>query len=285
MFTLQYPSHKIWNALSRLNFAYLSGNFSICNLIVNIVNNTTKSTKFPGTSKNVTVFCAVYWQSILHKLDNCLIDEYNANLSSKEKFSILRQHNINETVVPHLSMNSLRNRFDSLTGQITGNVDILMVSVTKLDESFPIDQFTIEDFGALCKVDRNANGAGIILFVWEDIPTKLLSVENSPTEAFFIEINLPKKKWLLSCFYNPNKKTQRITLKLWIKAWLYIHLVFFVLFCFAFYPGYFFTNIHVSQDCRKRGREFVKLLTTTSTRFADTQTLAGWLLWRAHLCI
>ena len=240
MFTLQYPSHKIWNALSRLNFAYLSGNFSICNLIVNIVNNTTKSTKFPGTSKNVTVFCAVYWQSVLHKLDNCLIDEYNANLSSKEKFSILRQHNINETVVPHLSMNSLRNRFDSLTGQITGNVDILMVSVTKLDESFPIDQFTIEDFGALCKVDRNANGAGIILFVWEDIPTKLLSVENSPTEAFFIEINLPKKKWLLSCFYNPNRKNTEDYLETLNKSLALYSLSFFCFVLFCFLSGLFF---------------------------------------------
>ena len=45
-----------------------------------------------------------------------------------------------------------------------------------------------------------------MLFVREYIPSKLLSVENSPTEAFFIEINLRKKKWLLSCSYNPSRE-------------------------------------------------------------------------------
>ena len=48
-----------------------------------------------------------------------------------------------------------------------------------------------------------------LFFVREDIPSKLLSVENSPTEAFFVEINLRKKKWLLSCAYNPNRENRK----------------------------------------------------------------------------
>ena len=31
-------------------------------------------------------------------------------------------------------------------------------------------------------------------------------VKNSPTEAFFVEMNLRKEKWLLSCSYNPNRE-------------------------------------------------------------------------------
>ena len=106
----------------------------------------------------------------------------------------------------HLSINFLRNKSDSLIGQITGNIDILMVSETKLDESFPIGQFIIEGFGVPYRVDQNTNGRGIMVFVREGNPSKLLSVENSPTEAFFVEINLGKKKWLLSCSYNPNRE-------------------------------------------------------------------------------
>ena len=64
---------------------------------------------------------------------------------------------------------------------------------------FLIDQFTVEGFGLTYKVDRKANGGGIILFARENIPSKLFSIENSPAEAFFIEINLRKNKWLLSC--------------------------------------------------------------------------------------
>ena len=35
-----------------------------------------------------------HWQSTLHSPNNCLIDECNANLSSKEKLSIIRKRNI-----------------------------------------------------------------------------------------------------------------------------------------------------------------------------------------------
>ena len=45
-----------------------------------------------------------------------------------------------------------------------------------------------------------------MLFVRENVPSKLLSVEYSPTEAFFVEIDLRKKKWFLSCSYNPNRE-------------------------------------------------------------------------------
>ena len=56
-------------------------------------------------------------------------------------------------------------------------------------------------------VDRNGNGGTIMLFVREDILSKLLSVENSPTAAFFVERNLRKKMWLLSYSYNHIEKT------------------------------------------------------------------------------
>ena len=44
-----------------------------------------------------------------------------------------------------------------------------------------------------------------MLFVWEDMPTKLIGSEKPSIEAFFVEMNLRKQKWLISCSYNPNK--------------------------------------------------------------------------------
>ena len=82
-----------------------------------------------------------------------------------------------------------------------------MVSKTNLHESFPICQFVIEDFGVPYRVDQNVNGREIMLFAREDIPSKLVSVANSPTEALFVRINLRKKKWLLSSSYNLIEKT------------------------------------------------------------------------------
>ena len=60
--------------------------------------------------------------------------------------------------------------------------------------------------GVPYRVDRNGYGGGIMLFLREDISSKLLSVENSPTDTFFKEINIRKRKWLFSCSYNLNRE-------------------------------------------------------------------------------
>ena len=41
-----------------------------------------------------------------------------------------------------------------------------------------------------------------MLFVREDIPAKLKLAE-SLIEAFYVEVTLTKKKWLITCSYNP----------------------------------------------------------------------------------
>ena len=79
-----------------------------------------------------------------------------------------------------------------------------MVSRTKLDDSFPEAQFLIEGFHSPFRFDRNINGGGIMLYVREDIPIKLLSHDFPVVESFFVEINQHKKKWLVNCSYNPH---------------------------------------------------------------------------------
>ena len=50
-----------------------------------------------------------------------------------------------------------------------------------------------------------------------------------------------------------------------------LHVPFKQIFFFFFFLFEFsFTTIHELQDCRGRGRAFLSLLTTTSTRFTDT---------------
>ena len=105
----------------------------------------------------------------------------------------------------HLNINSLRNKYDLPTDLIKGNVDVLVISETKLDDSFPAGQFKILGFILPFRLDRNQNGGGIIVLVREDIPVKYLSSEDKPIEAFFFELNFRKKKWLVCCSYNPNR--------------------------------------------------------------------------------
>ena len=68
-----------------------------------------------------------------------------------------------------------------------------MVSETKIDSSFPSAQFHLEGYTTPHRLDRNANGGGILLYIREDIPSKLLNTDLS-IEGFFVEIRLRKKK-------------------------------------------------------------------------------------------
>ena len=118
----------------------------------------------------------------------------------------LRLKNFNKLIIVHLNINSLRNKFEFLISLTKDNIDILMISETKLDQSFPTNQFMMNGFGAPFRLDRNDKGSGIILYIREDIPSRLVSTESSQVEGFFVEINLRnKKKWLLCCCCNPKK--------------------------------------------------------------------------------
>ena len=44
-----------------------------------------------------------------------------------------------------------------------------------------------------------------MLFVREDIPSNLLTIEEKPIESFYVELNLRNSKWLVNCSYKPHK--------------------------------------------------------------------------------
>ena len=90
-----------------------------------------------------------------------------------------------------------------MSSQITKYVD---TSETKLDDSFPTGQLSLNGYSKPCRLDRSSNGGGILLYVRDDIPSRLLTdykIKDN-LELFFVEVNIRKKKWLLSCSYNPH---------------------------------------------------------------------------------
>ena len=62
---------------------------------------------------------------------------------SKYKFVLknLRLKNKNKIIIGHININSLRNKFESLTEMFPDKVDLLMIFETKLNSSFPNAQF------------------------------------------------------------------------------------------------------------------------------------------------
>ena len=67
------------------------------------------------------------------------IQEYEKNINVTLKR--LRHFHLNNVIFSDLNINSSRNNFGDLDKVIDGNVDILCIAETKLDEPFPNNQF------------------------------------------------------------------------------------------------------------------------------------------------
>ena len=134
-------------------------------------------------------------------------DHVNVDSSSYfgDQMSSLRKKNLNRLILARLNINTIRNKFDQLVNGIKGNIDVLMISETKLDDSFPSMQFLIEGYGPSYRLDRNSHGGGILVYEREDIPCNLIPMKNCTIEGFFLELNLRSMKWLISCSYNPHR--------------------------------------------------------------------------------
>ena len=117
--------------------------------------------------------------------------------------------NLNRTVLGHLNKNALRNKFDILADQVTGNVHVMVISETILNDSFPGSQFKIPRYSSPFHLDRDQNCGGILVFGCEDFTAKFLSFEDKPIEALSVDLNFRKKKWLLSSSFNSKKTTSQ----------------------------------------------------------------------------
>ena len=89
---------------------------------------------------------------------------------------------------------------------VSNTTDVLLISATKIDNTFPLSQFCVPAYSVPFRLDHTGKGGSIMLYVKEHIPCRMLSKFSfeKDIEAFAIEINLRKVKWLLVCFYNPN---------------------------------------------------------------------------------
>ena len=85
-----------------------------------------------------------------------------------------------------------------LTNSVTEYIDILMISETKLDNTFPYALHHLKDFSNPYRLDRNCHGGGILVYVRDNIPSNLVKLDQNfeNFEGFFIELELSKKnKW------------------------------------------------------------------------------------------
>ena len=117
----------------------------------------------------------------------------------------LRLKNVDKIIIGHININSVRNKIHMLADIIRGRVDIMLISETKLDNTFPKAQFFLQGYSEPVRLDRTANGGGLLLYLRDDIPVKQLPVIAGNIECVISEVTISKKKWLLLGTYNPSK--------------------------------------------------------------------------------
>ena len=82
----------------------------------------------------------------------------------------LRIKNINKIIIATLNVNSIRGKFERLKTIISGNIDILVIT----ESYFPSAQFLLDGFYPPYRLDRDKYVGGILIYVREDIPGKIL---------------------------------------------------------------------------------------------------------------
>ena len=118
----------------------------------------------------------------------------NASLNSLSELIELRLRNVNRVLIGNLNINSIRKKFDQLKDIVLKYIDILILTETKLDETFLTSQFLMDGFSKPYRFDRNKYGGGVMIYIRDTIPSKILEKHSCPNniECLFIELNFRK---------------------------------------------------------------------------------------------
>ena len=102
----------------------------------------------------------------------------------------LKLSNHHKIILSHVTINSLRNKFESIADVIQRTFDIFLLSESKIDAF---------------RKDRNRHGGGIKFYLNKYLPCKSLTTEiDNLTETIFFEVNVQSSKWLfMGCYKAP----------------------------------------------------------------------------------
>ena len=144
---------------------------------------------------------------------DCISESENSNEIRKEvkngkghdAFSLLRKQRLGypkNVIFGHLNINSLRNKFESISELIKGKFDIFLINETKLDASFLSNQFAMSGYKFVRK-DRNKFGGEIAFYINDQLPSRPIKIDNpSDIEILTVEKQYAKIKFLLQGYTN-----------------------------------------------------------------------------------
>ena len=94
---------------------------------------------------------------------------------------------------------------------VSTNLDVFLISETKIDSSFPEGQFLHDGFSKPHRKDRSLGGGGLLMYVNDNIPSRILNQHTIPddVEIMCVEINLKKQKWITIGIHRPPSMNER----------------------------------------------------------------------------
>ena len=92
-------------------------------------------------------------------------ESFNTNPNSLSKIKEIQIGNENKVIIGKLNTNYIGNNSEQLKETVLKYIDILVVTETKVDETFFESLFLMDDFSKPYRLDRNKNGGGIMIFI------------------------------------------------------------------------------------------------------------------------
>ena len=103
-------------------------------------------------------------------------------MNSLSKIKNLKLSNANRVIIGILNINSLTNKFEQLKEIVLKYKDILVITETKLVDSFPNAQYLVPGFFKPYCLDRNRKEAVVMIYVRENIISMLLTKHGLPRD-------------------------------------------------------------------------------------------------------
>ena len=167
-----------------------------------------------------TAFCVAISIGIFMNLEKSEKTSYNEEINKEinnnercvlEQLREIRIRNPKKVTMGHLNKNSIPNKFEGIMGIVGKDLDIFLISETKIDDSFPETQFLYEGYSKPHRKDRKLGAGGLLLYINENIPSRELNEHtlSDDIEIMCVEINLKKQKWVLISIYRPPNMNER----------------------------------------------------------------------------
>ena len=122
-----------------------------------------------------------------------------------------REKNSSNALLMYLNINSIQNKFEDLTILNRSlKAQILVISETKIDHSYPNSQFKLQGYNMFRK-DRAKGGGGLLVYISTTIPSRKLTLSTTykTLEAIAVDVKIGRQDILILSIYRPPRSSKK----------------------------------------------------------------------------